>query len=56
MNDSRNFVKKVMDLYGNQEKYFLCGISLGGLTSYALSFEKPELFTGCILMSPALKI
>ncbi|EGR28729.1 hypothetical protein IMG5_169260 [Ichthyophthirius multifiliis] len=54
--DSKLFVKKIMDQYGkDQYKYFLAGLSMGGMTSYRLSLENPELFAGAILMAPAIQ-
>jgi acylglycerol lipase len=43
-----------MKIYGNNIKYFLAGLSMGGMTSYRLSLENPEKFAGTILMAPAI--
>lgn len=40
--------------YENLPKFAL-GLSMGGMTSYHLSLENPNLFDGVILMAPALK-
>ena len=34
---------------------FALGLSMGGMTSYHLSLEDPNLFDGVVLMAPALK-
>jgi acylglycerol lipase len=52
--DSGLFLQIVKEKYPG-EKLFLLGLSLGGLTSYALALAHFTMFTGCILMAPALR-
>ena len=54
LEDSRTFANKVTELYGKEFKYFLAGLSMGGMTSYRLSLEQPNRFAGAILMAPAI--
>ena len=43
-----------MPMYKDLPKFVL-GLSMGGMTSYHLSLEDPNLFDGAVLMAPALK-
>lgn len=43
-----------MPTYANLPKFVL-GLSMGGMTSYYLTLENPNLFDGAILMAPAMK-
>lgn len=53
-NDSSRFLELVRKHYSDQ-KLFVIGLSLGGLTSYSLGLNHPEEIDGCVLMAPALK-
>ena len=49
------FVSMVGEIYPVGLPRFVLGLSLGGMTSYYLTLENPNLFDGAILMAPALK-
>jgi acylglycerol lipase len=53
--DSQQFVDRVEDIYGKNIPKFLAGLSMGGMTSYRLSLEKPERYAGTILIAPAIQ-
>lgn len=51
--DSHRFIELVRNHYPDKQLFTL-GLSLGGLTSYSLGLNNPEI-AGCILMAPALR-
>jgi acylglycerol lipase len=53
LNDCLKFMQQVRQVYPHQP-IFGVGLSLGGATAYHLSLKHKELFTGTVLMAPAL--
>lgn len=54
LEDSRLFMDRMCEMYKDLPK-FVTGLSMGGMTSFRLSLERPERFKGVILMAPAIQ-
>jgi predicted alpha/beta superfamily hydrolase len=56
VNELKPFIDKNYKTDPGREATITCGSSAGGLISFMLLWEYPEIFTGAICVSPALKI
>ncbi|KAL4449842.1 hypothetical protein ABPG74_008215 [Tetrahymena malaccensis] len=55
LQDCRAFINKIEEMYGQQIKKFIGGLSMGGMSSYNMSLELPFKFAGVVLFAPAIK-
>lgn len=53
--DCLEFYNKVAPLYPDIPKYAM-GLSMGGFSTYLMTYEHPELFNGAVFFAPAIKM